>query len=128
MSETDVSESKLRERVAGEQMIHRLREWTDGDTAFGVTTFNLETGTSSGKTYRVGTERGQTAREKARQNYDRAIFKGVTVLFRATVRNPRTEPRNPMDPGEPPLKFGTLEDVEILEFRQTGENEDEGDE
>lgn len=112
----------LRERLSGEQMIHRLRDWTDGDTLFGVTSMNPDSGASMGKTFREGGERGEDAEQMARDRYERPALpmSGVSVLFRATVRDPWTEPRNPMDPGEPPLKYATLTDVEILEWTHTG--------
>jgi hypothetical protein len=122
---SDLDADALRERVSGEQMVHRLRDWTDGDTLYGVTSFNQDTGTSSGKTFREGGEYGEDAEQKARNQYERPglPMSGVTVLFRATVRNPRTEPRNPADPGEPPLKFATLTDVDVLDWKQTGQGD-----
>lgn len=125
MSDVDA----LRGRVAGERLVHRLRDWTDGDTAYGVTSVSDSSGTSTGKTFREGGEYGEDAEAKAREQYDRPglPMTGVTVLWRATVRNPRTEPRDPSDPGEPPLKFATLTDVEIMDWKQTGEGGD-GDE
>lgn len=109
----------VRERLTGEQMVHRLRDWSDGDTLYGVTSINLDTGASSGKTYRAGGEYGADAEQKARDHFaGGTLASGVTVLYRATVQNPRTEPANPMDPGEPPLKFAYLEGVEILDWKQ----------
>lgn len=94
-------------------MIHRLREWNDGDTLYGAVF--LGDRSPSGKTFRAAEE---PAEDRARDYYNRDIFNGpgtTAVLYRATVRNPRTDPQNPADPGEPPLKQARLEDVEILD-------------
>lgn len=127
---SELNADALRERLAGEQLVHRLREWADGDTLFGVTFMNPDTGASMGKTFREGDEYGEGAESKAREHYESGIIaSGVTVLFRGTVRDPRTEPRDPEDPGEPPLKFATLTDVEILDWKRGGEgNGVDGDE
>lgn len=128
MSELDAD--TLRERLSGEQMVHRLREWDDGDTLFGVTSMNADSGASMGKTFREGGERVNSAEQMARDRYENPPLpmSGVTVLFRATVRDPRTEPRDAMDPGEPPLKFATLTDVEILDWNTSEDAGGDGDE
>lgn len=127
MAMSDVSEETLRGWLSGRQGIHRLRDWTDGDTLYGVRTFSEDGGTSSGKTFREGGEHGADAEQMARDYYERPglPMSGVTVLFRANVQNPRSEPRDPQDPGEPPLMYGTLTHVEILDWKQTGGDSDE---
>lgn len=108
--------------TAGEQMIHRLREWEDGDTCYGVATVNADGRISGGKTFRATSDSMDAlgdgdAEAAARANYEKmtTFGAGETVLYRATVRNPRQEPRDPADPGEPPLKFGELHGVAIIE-------------
>lgn len=123
-----VTDDELRQRISGEHLIHRLRDWNDGDTLYGAKTFNPDTGGGMGKTYREGDEYGeQDAEALARGMYSNGpTASGVSVLFRATVRNPRAEPRDPSDPGEPPLKYGTLTDVEILDWKQPGDGGTDG--
>lgn len=120
------TEDSLRERLNGRQMIHRLRDWEDGDTLYGATTLT-ETG-RSGKTFREGGEFGDaSAKEMAREQFagDSALLaNGVNVLYRATVQQVQTDPRDPDDPGEPPLKFATLTDVEILDWKQSGDGDE----
>jgi hypothetical protein len=101
----------------GEQMVHRLRNWAVGDTVYGVTSFNLksEYGAASGKTF--------TSKEPAEQYFENEPLFGDPeqfdiILFTATIRRVRTDPRNPRDPGEPPLKFAHFEDVEILDRKR----------
>lgn len=124
MSEPVTADS-LRERVSGKRIVHRLRDWTDGDTLFGVTAYT-EGGASTGKTFREGGEYGDDAEVQARDMYERPALpmSGVSVLYRATVRNPRTEPRDPMDPGEPPLKFARLTEVEVLDWKRVGDGDE----
>lgn len=123
--EHDITEDELRNRISGNHMVHRLREWDDGDTLYGVESFQHDTGAATGKTYHEGGEYGEdTAEAKARNHFENPppLAGGmVVVLYRATVQNPQTEPRNPMDPGEPPLKYANLISVEILEWKHTGD-------
>jgi len=126
----DVQHHRLRESLSGERMVHRLRDWEGGDTLYGAASVDLNQGgrSVSGKTYREGGEYGEDAEAKARGKYETPLLArgaNVAVLYRATVRDPETEPRNPMDPGEPPLKFATLTEVEVLNYR--AEDPDEGD-
>lgn len=123
---SDVTEDDIRERLSGEGMVARLRDWTDGDTLWGVITLNPDTGFTSGKTFREGGEHGRDAGDMAREYYAGGGLTpvGVTALYRATVRDPRTEPRDPMDPGEPPLKFATLADVTVVKWKQSGDGDE----
>jgi hypothetical protein len=114
------SEAALLDRLEGEQMIHRLRDWADGDTLWGVRSWNSSNGYTShmGKTF-TDDEYGTTGKAAASSEFDKyvqgplASDSSDVVLFRATVRNPQTESRPSSDP-EPPLKYGDLEDVEII--------------
>jgi len=121
-----MTEDTIRERVSGEQIVHRLREWNEGDTVWGVMAFDPSSGTSTGKSFREGHEYGEGAEQKARERYERPglPMSGVTVLYRATVQNPRSEGRVGRD-AEPPLKFATLTEVEILNWKQTGGDDSE---
>lgn len=125
---TDATEDSLRERLSGESMIHRLQDWNDGDTAYGVAQFTEKDRAATGKTFAEGGERFENAEERAREFYETGFPPGhvtVSVLFRATVENPRTEPNDPADPGEPPLKFATFTDVEILDWTDhTGDSDE----
>lgn len=117
----DLTRDYLRDRVSGEQMVHRLRDWTDGDTLYGVTSFS-SSGAAMGKTYRDRGEYRDTAEQKAREHFKNGpafgSFSGVMVLYRATVTDVWDEGTDPADPGEPPLKYATLTDVEILDWKQ----------
>jgi hypothetical protein len=98
----------------GQQMIHRLRDWSDGDILFGVRSYNAAGGytASSGKTFQ---DEGRA----------RSMFNGSPVLgnkedfdvilFKAVIRGPKRDPADPYDPGEPPSQYATLESVEILD-------------
>lgn len=127
------TEDSLRERLSGRQMIHRLREWEDGDTLYGARTYT-DSG-ASGKTFREGSEFGDTtALDMAREQFAGELTlntNGVSVLYSATVEQVQTDPRDPNDPGEPPLKFARLTDVEILDWKQPDggwkESEDGGE-
>lgn len=125
----DVDTDELRERLTGERMVHRLRDWTDGDTLFGTARFATDADACLGKTFQKGGERRASARQLARENYERTgiPMDSVSVLYRATVRDPRTEPRGP-DPGEPPVKFATLTEVEILDWKRERVSGGDGDE
>lgn len=124
----ELTEDTLRERVSGEHMVHRLRDWTDGDTVFAVTHFTDKDRGAVGKTFREGSGHGEGAEKEAREFFNSGFPPGhvtAAILFRATVRDPRTEPRDPNDPGEPPLKFATFSDVEILEWEDhTGDGDE----
>lgn len=125
---SELTEDSLRERVSGENMVHRLRDWNDGDTLYAVTHFTAKDRGATGKTFREGGEHGDGAEKEAREFFNSGFPPGhvtAAVLFRATVRDPRTEPLDPADPGEPPLKFATFTDVEILEWEDHRADSDE---
>lgn len=106
------SEDELEQLLStGQQMVHRLRDWDEGDTLYGVTFYNEGYDSGSGKTFKDE----DSARGMFESGGLGAGPGSDTVLFKATVRNPTTEPHNPADPGEPPLKWAELEDVEILD-------------
>lgn len=118
----------VRERLTGESTVHRLRDWTDGDTLFGFQLMDPGNRATIGKTFREGGEYGESAENKAREHYDNTTLRrGVEVLYRATVQDPREDPPLAMDPGEPPLKYATLTDVEILDAKTHGEDGDRDD-
>lgn len=119
---------RLREFVdrkeSGESMVHRLRSWESGDTVYGYDSRSDSGG--MGKTFRDGGEFGdQSALDAARDGWASAtdpdnLLGGTTndvFLWSATVESVRTDPPDPMDPGEPPLKFARLTDVKVLAFR-----------
>jgi hypothetical protein len=111
-------ESKMNRQV----MIHRLRDWEAGDVVFGYDVVG-ET-SSTGKTFRRNGEYGEElAIEKAinamrnapaigELSEDSQVFAWVGKIERV-----RTEPRDPHDPGEPPLKHAQLEQVSVLAAR-----------
>lgn len=115
-----LTEDAIRERLTGEQMVHRLRGWVDGDTLHGVITINPDTGASRGKTYREGEGGRLDAWKQARGEYERSCGRswGVTALYTATVRDPKRRRRKRL--GAVPLKSATLTDVEILETELDG--------
>jgi len=126
MSESDERPAEVREFIqskeSGESMVHRLRNWEAGDTVYGWDT--LSDSGSMGKTFRGG-ENGLTDDPEgaARDGFEGAVDGPLAsdtndvFLWRGTVKSVRTEGRNPMDPGEPPLKFARLSDVEVLDYR-----------
>lgn len=106
-----------------EQMVHRLRDWSEGDIIWGWT--HLKGGSSMGKTYQREESVPTAAdlsdyapgHEQARTAYESAVgtaASGAVFLWVARIQSVRTEPRGP-DPGEPPLKHATLTNPHVLE-------------
>lgn len=110
---TMTDKSTLRDELSGHHLIHRLRNWEDGDDLYGAMFIGDKV--TSGKTFRPAEE---PAEERAREHYNTDLFNGpdtTAILYKATVRNPHAEAHDPNDPGEPALVHGDLENVEILD-------------
>ena len=114
-------------KMSGEVIIHRLRDWEAGDVVCGYDV--VSDGASHGKTFKRGGEFGDTlAIEQAIDGVRNAPLLGETLDEDTTafawvgiIESTRTEGPNPADPGEPPLKFGTLKQVSVLAARSGGE-------
>lgn len=99
----------------GRQNLHRLRNWEPGDTVWGYEV--RSDGSYTGKTFRREgpISEGLAAAESAyEQAVERASPGTMVFLYVATVQSVGQEPPGP-DPGEPPMKFGHLEDVCLLD-------------
>lgn len=125
-------ERVFRERQSGgERMVHRLRDWEEGDILWGWA--SVKEGSSTGKTYRHATsdereehigEYLEEAHTAAREAYEAVVENdgpmlgggpGAAVfLFAARIESVDTEPPGP-DPGEPPLKFAELGKVVVVD-------------
>lgn len=108
-----------------EQMVHRLRDWDPGDTIYGVT--EVSGLGRSGKTF-TDNEFGRDGKAVAEGYFEQAPVLGAdeVYLWRAAIDTVRTDPRNPNDPGEPPLKFARLSNAEVLDYKETqGESTNE---
>lgn len=110
-----LSEAEHISRLQNEQqMIHRLRDWSDGDLLYGVRSYNAAGGytASSGKTFQdEGRARSQFNSSPVFGNEDDFDV----ILFKAVIRDPKRDSADPYDPGEPPSTYATLENVEILD-------------
>jgi len=100
---------ELEKRMEKNQLIHRLRNWEDGDKIYGYSSFNLNSNykNSMGKTDKPENKEyivNDFERDFNNKNSD-------NILFEATVRNPKTESAVG---SEPPLKKADLIDVKII--------------
>lgn len=110
--------------TTGLQMVARLRDWESGDTVYGVTTarpasHRPDYDGESGKTF-TEDEYGKSGEEMARERFEDPPLladDADVFLWRATIESVQTEPQNPHDPGEPPLKHARLREAEVLDFK-----------
>lgn len=117
-------------KADGEQMIHRLRDWAVGDVVFGYDVVT-DSSASTGKTFRreepsaggtkSGVQRALDALDAQPVSGDSLGEDTHVFAWVARIESVRTEPRDPMDPGEPPLKFAELKDVAVIASRSGAE-------
>jgi hypothetical protein len=129
-------------KLNDEIMVSRLRNWEQGQTIYGCDLI-AENG-SSGKTFTrddkptvlddsgspIDADKGH---EKAAAMFDQLRADppdGQNAVFYWVGRlaSTRTEGRNPTDPGEPPLKYGTLDTLRIIESEYISASETESKE
>lgn len=147
MTNLHTTDKEAREQAFREQnedtqhMVHRLRDWQDGDILYGVAIIKSN-GSAMGKTYRhnpanqspkkldaVDVER--QAHKSARSHYEGVVDTDnsnpmgwndgdVVFLYAAHIYNVTTEPLASSDPGEPPLKHADMEKVVVLDSEYNG--------
>lgn len=106
-------------------MVHRLRDWEAGDKIIG---YDVVSGNAShGKTFKPDGRLldsddpiAAVVEQATGALYDPESDSEVFV-WSATIDRVRTEPRDPNDPGEPPLKFAELSDVTVERSTVTGD-------
>lgn len=148
IEDEDEREQAFREhKQSGEQMVHRLRDWQEGDILWGYE--SVSPNGSTGKTFsrrnrekrkdRIGDLSDldpQDAHESARDAFDQmadpdpdAVSLGggpdsSIFLYAARIESVRTEGPGP-DPGEPPLKFAQLGKVAVVDSKYIPPEDDE---
>ena len=109
-------------KEAREELVHRLHQWESGDTILCYD--KLSESGSTDRTFRPdgplsGVETSDNSDDKAREEYHAAVERAgpgdAVFLWRAEIVSVSTEPKSPIDPGEPPLKFADLTSVEVPE-------------
>lgn len=132
----------------GEQMVHRLRDWQEGDILWGY-----ECVSGSGSTGKTFSRRHSEEREERISKLDsidpqdahesaREAFESITdpdqqslgtgpdssvFLYASRIKSVRTEPHSSHDP-EPPLKFAQLGKVVVVDSTYIPpEDDDAGD-
>lgn len=110
--------------TTGERMVHRLRDWSTGQTIWGWSV-HTEDGASMGKTHTrrdfepmTGDETETRMRDElvstaAAQLTDISDTRAVAFVWVAEVAEVHTEPPGP-DPGEPPLKTAHLDHASVV--------------
>lgn len=152
MSETtttdgeELTEKQRRERafremkLDGEHMVHRLRDWREGQIIWGWERENE--GGSMGKTYtRAGVGQSMDDHPLDYEGHRQAMLAyhqhaknastGTVFLWVGRVTKVRTAPGDPHDPGEPPNKFAQFTDVRVVDSTDLDADEDmaaDGDE
>lgn len=116
-------------KASGEQMVHRLRDWEEGQTIWGYEV-RTEGGGSMGKThtrddFSIGKPDEVTDEMEFKSHIVDSMYamlgegggddRRVGFAWVAEIDRVRTEGRDPMDPGEPPLKFAVLRNVSVVE-------------
>lgn len=125
-----------------EQMIHRLRNWSNGDVIYGVKSYNIANNPnyniSSGKTFTESDrERAVNMFESKNKIMSSKLFD--CILFKAIIHNPKTEGSQTAESytyehkesgekrtgydAEPNLKFANLKNVEIIGRKVLDNNE-----
>lgn len=136
--DTEAREQAFKEhKENGEQMVHRLRNWEEGDILWGYESVSPRG--STGKTFsrRKSKESKERAEEKDFEHLDpddahesaKDAFESCTdpdsmsmgggpdtsvFLYAARIKSCRTEPHSSHDP-EPPLKFARLGKVVVVD-------------
>lgn len=114
-----------RQKERGEAIVHRLRDWEAGDKIIG---YDVVSGNAShGKTFKPDGRLldsddplSAVVEQATGPLYDPESDSEVFV-WSATIERVRTEPRDPADPGEPPLKHAQLSDVTVEYSSVTGD-------
>jgi hypothetical protein len=125
---TEMREAAFAEaKTGGRQMVHRLRDWEEGQTIWGWET-HVESGGSMGKTHtRRDFERRVDDSEPVRPQVKAALVDTATGQLESTrtdvrtagfvwvaeIADVHTEPPGP-DPGEPPLKDASLTNLSVV--------------
>lgn len=113
-------EAFIREKESGRSQVHRLRSWAVGDTVYGYEIVRPNRG-RMGKTFRHESPHRTPAEERARKAFDGVLSGPLSTdgadvfLYKATIARLHANAPDPYDPGEPPLKFANLTDVQVID-------------